>query len=61
MEDCLLSGTTARIIEERIKEEVVKHRLRQVFASDGLDMDFPEDDAFRREWKEAEQQLKEGE
>jgi hypothetical protein len=59
VQDCLLSGTTARIIEERVKEEVVKHRLRQVFASDGLDAEFPEDDAFRREWQEAEERLRE--
>jgi hypothetical protein len=36
VDDCLLASTTAKIIEERVKEEVIKHRLRQVFAYDSL-------------------------
>jgi hypothetical protein len=49
VDDCLLASTPAKIIEERVKDEVVKHRLRQIFASDSLDLNFDgENDPFRR-------------
>jgi hypothetical protein len=52
VDDCLLASTTAKIIEERVKDEVIKHRLRQIFASDALELPFPgENDPFRREWQ----------
>ena len=41
VDECLLTGTSGRVIEERTKEEIFKHRLRQIFASDSLELNFP--------------------
>lgn len=32
MDDCLVVGTAGKTIEGRLKEEIVMHRLKQVFA-----------------------------
>lgn len=48
VDECLLSGVAANIIEERLTEEVLKHRLRILLEHGRFTP--PEDDPWAEEW-----------
>ncbi len=49
VQDCLLAGTSGRIIDERYIDEVLKNRMRQVLATEDYSLDFAsETDLFQR-------------
>ena len=40
VDDILLTGTSGKIVEERVKEEILMNRLRQYLDSDAATTDF---------------------
>ena len=57
VDDCLTTGTAGKIVEERVKEEVLMHRLKQVF--EGCEPSEIPDDPYEEEWKEIRKKLDE--
>ena len=50
VDDCLTTGTAGKIIEGRVKEEVLMHRLKQVF--EGCEeKEEGENDPYAEEWR----------